>query len=319
METNFVLCFFTFGSLFERFHFFPHNSVCGLSLLRLKEYGVAEVTVFFGKSTPNFLSEESFYWDFFLLWKWKSRWWNCFGRCITLDFSVCCSFFFACLVSFFWFSSFFLFHKIHFFSLFSFVLRAQCVNTIRRHSSPFEKLLWNALASAYSANVNSVRFNSMGISRAYVSQRMLVCVCWCIAAFFFFPSLSFTFHSRSLSLSPRCECESEYMWVYVSFQRYTEMRMQSPYMLQRMYGWTGQSKSNSKSKSERVCERCYMPPAYIFHLCLSLHISIYHTYTPTHACTHSLTHSPTDSEIAEQTSHNVCVLCSCNRFFDMHG
>lgn len=38
---------FHFWIVVRKISLFPHNSVCGLSLLRLKEYGVAEVTVFF--------------------------------------------------------------------------------------------------------------------------------------------------------------------------------------------------------------------------------------------------------------------------------
>lgn len=119
-------------------------------------------------------------------------------------FSMCYSF--SCL-----FLIFLLVFENHFFSLFSFVLHPS-VNTIRRHSSPFEKLLWNA-CFGYSANVNSVQFNSIQCSW------VCMCVYCCFASAFFLSFSFFLFWSRWR----KCVCVS--FW-----PTHWNARMQSPYM-----------------------------------------------------------------------------------------
>lgn len=282
---KFRFMLFHFWIVVRKISLFPHNSVCGLSLLRLKEYGVAEVTVFFLENRHQTFFLKNRFIEIFFVVKMKIA-------MMTLDFSVCCSFFFACLVSFLVFFFFFCFTKFTS-SLYSRLFFELSVliqyDDIHRHSKNYYGMLLLRPTAQTSIPFDSIQW--------VYRERMWASVCLCVCAgvsqlsfsFLLFRSL-FT-HALSLSRLAAsvsrsvCKCAS----VCESFQRYTEMRMQSPYMLVHTYGWTGQSKSNSKSKSERVCERCYMPPAYIFHLCLSLHISIYHTYTPTHACTHSLT------------------------------
>lgn len=151
----------------------------------------------------------------------------------------------------------------------------------------------------------SIQFN--GYIRVCERVCLCACVCLCIAAFFsllLFRSDSFIHFSLTLSLA-HCECESEcaYVSVCVSFQRYTEMRMQSPYMLERTR--TG-GQAESKSKSERVREMLYATSIYSIYVYLSIYRFI--THTPTHALhTLAYTNAVTDSEISERTSQNVCV------------
>lgn len=203
---------------------------------------------------------------------------------------------FSCL-----FLIFLLVFENHFFSLFSFVLHPS-VNTIRRHSSPFEKLLWNA-CSCFGLQ-RKRQFSTNSIQWVRVCERMCVRVLLLLLlsfSLFLFRSNSFIHFSFAL------------------FHRATPSVCRSVQMCVCLFS----TDTLKCACSHHICtiyvEREMWYRQHIFHLCLSLHISIYHTYTDTLACIHSLTHTQSLTDFEFKANEPKCVLCLCNGFFDMHG